>query len=387
MIAGLFTGWSRKSVLPSLLLFSVGWVVYMVGFFLLLLDDHGEDNNNYDRIPHFLVVTSGPFLVLSAILHAALSGPLSACCGLIASLLSVACFTGYGHIIYESAIPIYINLLRGEGVNDMDVHLVMMFIGSLIGSFSWMLVIMAWNCFNDDWRMIKSNEYVVAEEQIITNYSHFSRRYIKIVFAGVARKLAAIVLVCLAASWCVFVTGLTEEIQSNLTSHAGESDEVNLQFSVWMVSVVGFLVILAAAGHAGAHGGASLAMGICSSLLGMLFLTSVGYTTHRLGMAIYNKCQGGENCHIFTTSIPDYAIIQLTGAVGMCFTWGCTLALWPFYVYVKDRVQRHQESFRQAPLGQEISLDETLPLLHHENSTAHRGERPCIPTRPSSSVL
>ena len=369
-------------MVPSLSLFALGWLVYLVGFIMLLVNERKENINNYDRIPHFLVVIVVPFLVLAVLTHAALSGPLSAFFGLLASLLSVVCFTGYGHILYDTAIPIYKNL-HDDGATGVDAEIIIMFIGSLIASMSWVLVMVAWNFFTYNWRVIESNDYVVDEEGNFTDLPPPAMGFINIFFSGFARKLAALVLVFLAASWCVFVTGLNEEIRRNFTSHAIQSDEVDLQFSVWMVSVVGFLVILAAAGHAGAHGGASLAMGICSSLLGMLFLTSVGYTTHRVGMAIFHKCQGGENCNILYTSIPKYLIYQLSGTIGMCVAWACLLALWPFYFKVTERVQearrrkRWQREYRRQTQFDDDSLDERMPLLHQKMDAK----------RPSISVL
>lgn len=376
----LFAGWSRKCVIPSLVVFSLGWVTYVVGFILFMVDGDGKrssSNPNFDRIPYFLAVTSGPFLVLTALLHAALSGPFSAILGLVTSLISVVCFSGFGYVLYVSSVSVYDSIHHEKGV---DVKSTVMFVGSLIAGFSWMLVMMAWHFFVYDWKVIESNDNIVDEEG---NFAEPPPIFRNTIFSGIARKVAAVVLLVLAASWCLFLTGLDDEIHSNYTAHASPANEVSLQFSLWTLSVVGLLVILAAAGHAGSYGGASTAMGVCTSLLGMLFLTSLGYTTHHLSMGVYHKCHHGVNCYIVDTSIPSYMIYQLSGSVGMCLAWACVLALWPFYFKVTQRVltarrrrRRQQDYLRQV---QDDSLDERLPLLYNETTPLQH--------RPSISVL
>lgn len=384
-VYSMFKGWYRKCVLPPLLTFALGWVVYTVGFILLVVDGHGTNsssNSNYDRIPHFLVIASGPLLVLTALPHAALSGPSSTIFGFIASILSVPCFSGFGYAMYDSALPVYSSLHSSGGEKEVEVKNVLMFVGSLIAVFSWMLVTMAWNCFAYDWKMIESNDYVVDGEGNFVDPPPLSRGDRNVIFAGIARKLAAVGLLFLAANWCLFLTGLDDEIHSNVTAHT-ISGEVNLRFNVWTVSVVGLFVILAAAGHAGAYGGASTAMGVCTSFLGMLFLTSVGYTSHCLGMAIYHQCYDGANCYILNTSIPRYIIYQLSGAVGMCLAWAFILALWPFYFKVTERVQgvrwrrkRRRDYLRQVQ--DDNSVDERQPLLYQGTTTTPQQHRVSI---------
>ena len=244
---------SRNCMLPALLVFSVGWVIYTVGFILLVADVRGtKRSSNYDRIPHFLAIASGPFVVLTA---------LPIMFGFVTSLLSVPCFSGFGYALYDSALPIYNSLHPSRGERDVHMKNVLIFVGSLIAVFSWMLVMMAWSCFTYDRKVTESNDYVVDGEANFVGPPPHSRADRNIMFAGIARKLAAVVLLFFAANWCLFLTGLDDEIYSNFTAHA-ISNEVNLQFNIWTVSVVGLLVILAAAGHAGSYGGASTAMGV-----------------------------------------------------------------------------------------------------------------------------
>ena len=374
----MFKGWSRKFVLPTLLVFSVGWVIYTIGFILLVADESGtKRSSNYDRIPHYLTIASGPFVVLTALPHAALSGPISIMFGFVTSLLSVPCFSGFGYALYDSALLIYNSLHPSRGERDVHTKNVLIFVGSLIAVFSWMLVMMAWSCFTYDWKVTESNDYVVDGEANFVGAPPHSRADRNIMFAGIARKLAAVVLLFFAANWCLFLTGLDDEIYSNFTAHA-ISNEVNLQFNIWTVSVVGLLVILAAAGHAGSYGGASTAMGVCASFLGMLFITSVGYTAHCLGMTVYHNCHDEEmNCYIFDTSIPRYIIYQLSGAVGMCVAWACILALWPCYFKVTEEVQgvRRRRRWHRNYLRRvkdDDSQDERCSLLNHDTTATER---------------
>lgn len=380
----MFSGWYRKCVLPLLVVFSLGWLVYIIGFILLMVDKDGKKTTNYDHIPHFLAVTSGPLIVLTALLHAALSGPISAILGLVTSLLSVLCFSGLGHTLYVSSLSVYDSIHhdgRGKGVDGKSV---LMFVGSLIAGLSWTLVMMAWNCFTYDWKAIESDD-IVDEEGNFADPPPLSRSDKNVMFAGVARKLAVVVLLLLATSWCLFLTGLDDQIHSNYTAYATPSSEVNLQFNVWTVSVVGLLVILAAAGHAGSYGGASTAMGVFTSLLGMLLITSVGYTAHHLGMVVYYKCHTGVNCYIVDTSIHRYTIYQLSGALGMCLAWALVLALWPFYFKETERVQgarrRRRRQHDYLSQVQDNSLDERVPLLYQQSTKTPQ------PHRPSISVL
>ena len=369
-----FKGLCRKLVIPLLVVFSLGWLLYMIGFIKLLNDKKNADNKktagskNVDNIPYYVAAVTGPIIVIFGFLHAASSGPISAIFGSVTSFVSVFCFAGFGYVQYESSFRVYETTISGKKLDDTWLMLV----GSYVAGLSWMLILVTWNCFTYDWKRIQMED-IVDEEGNVMEPAPQSMWNRNVIFAGVARKLAGVILVFVAASWCLYITGLDYEVKHNSTIVVSSySTGIYLQFNVWAVCAIGLLVFLAAAGHAGAYGGASTAMGVCTSILGMLFVASVGYTALSLGIHVNELCRSGTNCYILDTAIPKSIIYELSGSLGMCLAWACVVALWPFYFKETERVQnsRRSASSRREYLRQvqDDSIDERVPLLYQQQN-------------------
>jgi len=181
------------------------------------------------------------------------------------------------------------------------------------------------------------------------------------IFAGIARKLAVVVLFLLGVSWSLFVAGVIEDTRKfNLTD--SDSLSVPMDFGTWSTCVVGFFAILAAVGHAGAYGGASTAMGVFTAILGMLFIASSGYVGLSIANILHFDCvYAKQNCSIGHTTV-----FELSGALGMCVLWACLAALWPFYFKETDAIRnsRRNDRVHQHYMRHQVQEDgETEPLL------------------------
>ena len=321
------------------------------------------DNKNVHNIPYYVAAVTGPIIVVFGFLHAASSGPISAIFGSITSFVSVICFAGFGYVQYESSVLVYHNTIS---VDDEKTWR-MMLVGSYVAGLSWMLILVTWNCFTYDWKRIQIEDIVDEEGNVMEPAPQCTWNR-KVIFAGVARKLAGVILLLVAASWCLYITGVASLHSSGINL------AFRTPFNVWAVCVIGLLVFLAAAGHAGAYGGASTAMGVCTSILGMLFVASVGCTAFSLGIFIDELCRSGMNCYISDTEIPKSFIYELSGSLGMCLAWACVVALWPLYKET-ERVRNSRRSASSLGQVQDDSIDERVPLLYEQNDSTGQQHR------------
>ena len=365
----LFKGWCRKLAIPLLIVFSLGWLVYVIGFVLLLNDKDAKKATEFyfEHTPRYLAAAGGLLTAVLAFLHAASPGPLSAFLGSLTGFVSVFSCMGFGHVIYSTTIPVYNSTLSKS--MDISNETWLMFVGSYVAVVSWMFVFIAWNCFTYDWKFVQV-VHIVDEDGNFTDNSYPARLRRNVLFAGVARKLAAVVLLFVGASWCLYITGLSEEIRANHTMGVISEEGIQLPFHRWAVCVVGLLAFLSAVGHAGAFGGGGTAMGIFTCILGIFFLTSVGYTSLSLAIEVYTTCHKNDNCYILDTVIRKFTIYQLSGGLALCLSWACLVALWPFYFRETESTRRERNSarFHQQFMRQvQDSYEERVPLLQGQS--------------------
>jgi len=375
----LFKGWCRKFVILLLIGFSLGWVLYAIGFILLLNNKDEKRANNFEHTPRYLAAAGGLLTVVLAFLHAASSGPLSAFLGALTGFVSAFSSMGFGYVIYSTTTSVY-NFTLSKGV-EVRNETWLMFVGSYVAVASWMLVMAAWNHFIYDWKFVQVVN-VVDEDGNFTDNSYSARLSRNVIFAGIARKVAAVVLLFVGGSWCLYITGLSQEIRASHAVDFSSEGGIQLPFHVWAVCVVSLLAFLSAVGHAGAYGGGSTAMGIFTCILGMFFLTSVGYTSLSLAIKVYSLCHyEHKNCYVLDTEISKSTIYQLSGGLGMCLSWACLVALWPFYFRETESTMRerrsarsHQQYMRQV----QDSYEERVPLLHGQSGAAEEVDKSTI---------
>lgn len=352
----------RKLVFLPLGTLVLGWLVYAVGFTLHTI--HTSSSSRFEHIPYYITTATPPLLVVIASLHAALFGAMSSILGTVAAILSVVCFSFVGYVLYTSALTLYSNLhlhFMFTEEDGLDAESILMFVGTLVTILSWSLVLMLWNCFpyQQPWTDNQSSDYIVDENGGTETPPLLPKNPPP--FAGVARKLAALVLLLKAASWCVLVTGVNAQTRANSSAYIYYDDDelINLPFGTWMVSVLGVLLLLSATLHVAANGTASVLMGVYTSLLSMLYLTCIGHLVVSLGIRVHHRCvgEGGENCSIST--FPRYELYQLCGGLGTCVFWAIVLSLWPFYFKLAGNardIQRHMQQ-RYYSQGQELIVN------------------------------
>lgn len=347
----LFRGLFRKCSILPLSAVVVGWVVYLVGFILLMV----KTSSKFDHLPYYVSAATPPILLLLGLLHAAFSGLASSTLGLLASLLSVVCFSSVGYVLYICSLELYVLLHSGTGWYVSDVKCILMFVGTLVMSLSWTLTLMLWNYFT-----YKQCNDFLASGYVDGNTSYMTSPISKNPppFAGIARKLAGLLLVLKAGSWCLLITGMDSMIHVNASTHHvhdiyKETDL--LPFGTWAVCTMGMLLVISATMHAAANGRASMLMGALTSLLSMLYLICIGHLVYSLSIRIY---------HEGVDAVSRYELYQLSGGIGTGVFWAGVLALWPFYY--KTPENSHINIEQRGDVNQDPDY-ERLPLVYQFN--------------------
>ncbi len=350
--------WRKITFIPLSALV-VGWIVYLVGFCLIITSDEASSSSRFDFIAHYISVATPLIVILLASLHAALSGRPSSIFGLLTAPLSVFCFTAVGYVLYTNAIVLYTYAHHRHDGAELDAKTVVSFIGCLLMSVSWTLVLISWNCFTyKDVTATTDDDYAVDEEGTMDPPPRIPKD--PPYFAGVARKLSAVFLVLQLGCWCLFIAGI--DIQySKFSFPEVFFDEVFFTFDVWVVSTIGILLIISAFIHASARGTSSPQMGAFTYILSMLYLLSVGHVIFFLAIVIYHQCVGEDAVDCSITAFPKYQLYELTGAFGTCVFWACVLSLRPFYFKSVESIQDLRIRIRQQrrylfQRGEEIPL-------------------------------
>jgi hypothetical protein len=360
-----FYGWWRKLSLFPLSGLVLGWLVYLVGFVLLMVHNDFSSHSRLDYLPHYIAVGVPPVLVVLAGFHAALFGHVSAIFGLFAAILSVACFSGVGYVLYVCAVDLYVP----RGREKQDLKSILMLAGTLVVSVSWLVVTIMWNCFpyKLPWGTVHNLDEMTDEDGPVNPPPQPHP------FAGVARKVAIVVLVLKFAGWCVIVTGIDYEIRGNSSALRLTTEEPSFTFGTLVVCVVGILLILSAVMHAATT---SVVVGVWTSVLSLLYIICLGNLIFKVGIDINHQCRIlWVECSI--SLIPKYQLYQLCGGVASVFLWAGVLALWPFYfkplviAEALDRsIQQSGYYFNRGPQR------ERVPLLYQ--STTERSTAPIL---------
>lgn len=364
----LFRGWWRRLVLIPLSTLLLGWLVYVVGFTLLMVrGDASSHHPRMDYLPHYIAVAAPPCLVVLAGFHATLFGLASSILGLFAAVLSVACFSGVGYVLYTCAFILYGYLDFGKD-KGRDMKYILMFTGTLLSTLSWLAVMVMWNYFpyKLPWGTVHSFDDVVDEDGNMTPPPPPIPKDPP-PFAGVARKVAMVVLMLEAASWCVLITGIDDQVHWNSSiTYYHTSEEPVLSFGTWVVCIVGVLLVLSAVLHAAANGSASALMGIMTSVLSILYVTCLGHLVFSVSIDIYHRCRDGRQCTVST--IPNSHLYQLFGGVASGVLWAGVLALWPFYFKpVENSRGLHRSVQQQREYYFQNRNYERMPLLYQSN--------------------
>ena len=372
----LFYGWWRRLALLPLSTLLLGWLAYVAGFTLLMVHENTSSHPRLDYLPHYIAVASPLVLVILAGFHAAMFGLASSILGLFAAIFSVVTFSGVGYVLYECAVSLY-ESNKDEG---RDSKYILMFSGSLLSSLSWLAVTVMWHYFpyKLPWGTVHSFEDVVDDDGNMTTPPPKLPKE-PAPFAGVARKVAVVFIVLEAASWCVLITGVDDQVHRNTNSSSLylNPTEPGFSFGTWGVCVIGALLILSAVLHAAANGSASALMGVLASVLSLLYITCLGHVIFTTSIDIYHLCRDEKMCGV--SEIPRYQLYQLCGGMGCSVMWAAVLALWPFYFKPLENAQGLRRSIQhQREYYFQNRNSERVPLL----SSGEHSHRPPAKTSP-----
>ncbi len=368
-----FAGRYRKLTLLPLTFLLLGWLIYLVGFILLMVNIEYEFFNsssetNFNHAPYFVAVICGPLLFAASLLHVGSSGLVSSLLGGVVALLSVLSTTGTGYVLYSSSLNIYNAINFGL---TFHFKCLLMFAGTLMVTISWTVVLILSNFFTYERPLNifeESNDYVVDEDGNIGSPPSAPDNLS--LFTGMARKIVLIFLFLFMASWALFIIGTEEmnmERNGSTIFNASEDDtiESTLTFSTWTVSTISFLLVLCACIHAGSSQATGTIMGVITSLLSMLYLTCINYLLYQLAIEIHTRCEDEAICSF--QSIPKDELYQIIGGSGTCAFWACVLAAWPFY-YRKNRntqvLNRRRQRQRDYLLQSHEDAQERIPILY-----------------------
>lgn len=329
-------GWQRKLALLPLSLFMLGWLIYVAGLTWKLIKwDETPLNSTLTPVvmsrddllvfPYYVVLVGGPFVFLLGLLHTILPRVASSIFGSISAVVSNVFFVSVGWVIY------YWGLHLKSAVNNdpsIDIKAVFMFIGTLLTVLSWCFVLMLSVSYNYQRRPDPFNYDMLFNH----NLSQGSDRRRNVPFTpGFGRIFSLPFIILSAIGWCVFVAGVDKlpKLQSGY-----------LDLSFYGSIVIGPLLFLAALLHAGCLRGASVVMGIFTSVLHTIYVIFMGHVVTEFGRYIYFSCQEYQstsesgfppNCSLLHSSIDISVIYVFSGAVVSLLFWSVVLALWPFY--------------------------------------------------------
>ena len=99
----LFDTAPKKLAIPAFVLFAFGWILFIIGF-VLLLDELATDTafNPSDPfyVPYYLTLAGGPFVIVFGLIHAALPSNLAgAIIGAISTILNNIYFVLVGYVV------------------------------------------------------------------------------------------------------------------------------------------------------------------------------------------------------------------------------------------------------------------------------------------------
>jgi hypothetical protein len=329
----LFYGPSRKLSALPILLFVVGWGLYLIGFIKRMIKP-SLLLPRWDNYPAIVAVGAGPVFVVAALLQACLGGTASASVGSVTAVAAVVFLVSLGNSTITSADTLYqyntsLPLYNTTNEALAQFYLSSTLAGSILCGMGITLLLLLWGWYQDS---------PVQDERLhllrgAANRGTVVRRGFRpnTLFSGCARKLAIPCILLAFVGWCVLVAGHHHRINSIPQAQEGHysNDVLIFDFGQWGACVLTPLLLLFGLLHAGASGSASALMGVVNAVLNGLVLTSIGYyMIHDVGQWLKYECE--SKCD-YTVPQNAAALCELVGSFLVCFFWSSTLALWPFY--------------------------------------------------------
>lgn len=335
----LFYGTFRRLSTVPILLFLVGWCFYLVGFLKRMIKPTPLFPR-WDNYPSIIAAGVGPVFVLSALLQSCLGGTAGAAAGSVAAAASVVFLVSVGNSSLTAAQTLY---QYNSSLNHTEEELSLLYtsttlVGSVFCCLGVTFLLCLWGCYQDP-----PKEQVLYTATGGYNDDDDGQSGSKW-FPGWARKLAVPCITIAFIGWGVLVGGHYHRINSQPEEGRYVDDILTFDFGQWGACVLVPLLLIFGLMHAGTSSSASVAMGVVNTILSGVALVSLGYDmVHDVGGWLKRECE--TKCN-YTLPRNAAALCELIGSFLVCFFWGSTLAMWPFY--------RKQGKEEQADIGMEM---------------------------------
>lgn len=222
-----FDSIAKKLAIPLVVLFEIGWIVYVGGFGSYMREqvrDGEQRGENADEVlrepvlfPFYFTLVGGQFVALLFLLHAALpSRTASYVVGVLSSILNIIYFVSVGYLIHWSASLVrYFDLfIRGQEIRIQDlsplVHSVRCILaGTIIMSICWGIVQLLF--FFYEGKNASQNRrslWCVIKEYLRSTPTSTNPQQQKATPGELLRLCVIPVLVLSVVGWCVCIVGL-----------------------------------------------------------------------------------------------------------------------------------------------------------------------------------
>lgn len=334
----LFYGSGRKLSALPIVLFAVGWGLYLVGFVKRMIKP-SLLFPRWGNYPAMVAIGVGPLLVFTAILQACLGGTASAAMGSLTAISAVVFLVSLGNSSITSAETLYqynntLLAYNSTSENWARFYLSCTLAGSVLCCIGVTFFLLLWSCYKDAPQHSKRAPVNFGSTDAQRGFK------LKFLFPGYARKLAVPCIFLAFMGWCVLVGGHHHRINSVPQEGRYVDDMLIFDLGQWGACVLTPLLLLFGLLHAGASGLASAVMAVVNSVLNGIVLTSIGYyMIHDVGQWLQDECK--TKCDY---SIPQNAaaLCELVGSFLFCFFWGSVVALWPFYTKCLDNKEDYR---------------------------------------------
>ena len=344
-----FDSIAKKLVIPVIVLFEIGWVVFVGGFGSQLnigveqSEDSGQSADEVLRspflFPEYFTLVAGQFVALLALLHAALPSSITASSivGVLSTILNIIYFVSVGYLINWSVYAVktlerLLDQLPSFDDNDLRRYLHAyrcVLAGTIIMTVSWGLIQLLSFFYEPKNPQRRSLWRVIRE-------FGWSNIQLKATLGEWLRLGTIPVLVLSAIGWCVCIAGLQkflDIVDNDSSSRYIFTSLHQYSFGIWANFFIAPLLYLAALLYAGCSSDASTVSGVFAAIFNTFFVLSMGYAVVGVSIIKYSDSEIRRS-GFFTSSDPQEVYNEnliLGGGVVCLIFWTIIHVFWHFY--------------------------------------------------------
>ena len=342
-----FNSIAKKSAIPLIAVFEIGWVVFVggVGSLLSYLQETAREAADYggdaDKVlkspllfPFYFSIAGGQVVALLFLLHAALpSSQASYIVGVLSSVMNIVYFVSVGYMIRFSEVTVRALELQGppNSPDDLKSFLLQLnstrsiLAGTIIMTIGWGLIQLLYFFYEPDetnphtdkslWRVTR---------EFALDISHTPSQAFELTRSCRPSELlrfCAFPLIALSAiGWGVCTAGLYKIDESVAASGSTASFSLlQYDFVTWSIFFITPLLYLATLLHAGCTGGAATMSGVFAAILNTFFVTNIGFTVIYISQEIYEASHDSFS-RVDSTTMHNFGL-GLGGGVVCLFFW------------------------------------------------------------------